>query len=188
MIDRVILNGRGGSGKDVFADYLVDNYGFKKIAFADGIYEIAYKYFDMKHKDRALLQAIGEKMREIDPLIWVKHAFAEAEKYDKVVISDCRRSNEYSYGLRNGFLPIHIDVDLDKRIQRLEKRDGFYPDLSLLENESETGADGLDFIDVDNNGTFEDLYKQIDLIMNDDSWDDVIKMFQMEFQIRQMYG
>ena len=179
MINKVLLNGRAGVGKDVFADYLVEKYGFKKITFADGIYDIAYKYFGMTYKDRALLQAIGEKMRAIDPLIWVNYAFKDAENYDKVVISDCRRANEYATGIKKGFLPIHIEADLDLRIKRLEERDGFYPDLSLLENESETGADGLDFINVDNNGTFDELYKQIDKIMEND-WTKAIEDLQIK--------
>lgn len=186
MVNKVLLNGRAGSGKDVFADYLVDKYGFKKITFADGIYEIAYKYFGMTYKDRNLLQRIGEQMRTIDPLVWVNAAFREAEKYDKVVISDCRRSNEYSVGLEKGFLPIHIEADLDVRIKRLEDRDGFYPDLSLLENESETGADGLDFVHIDNNCSLEGFYKQIDFIMQED-WEYTIKRFQKEHQLRQMH-
>ena len=186
MVNRVLINGRGGSGKDVFADYLVDNYGFKKITFADGIYDIAYRYLNMTYKNRALLQAIGEKMREIDPLVWVNYAFRDAEQYDKVVISDCRRHNEFSVGLGKGFLPVHIEADLDVRIKRLEDRDGFYPDLSLLENESETGADGLSFVDVDNNGSLEELYKQIDDMMKYD-WSNSIKERQMEFQLKQMY-
>ena len=186
MVNKIILNSRGGGGKDTFADYLVDNYGFKKITFADGIYEIAYKYFGMTHKSRKLLQEIGEKMREIDPLVWVNAAFKESEKYDKVVIADCRRANEYQMGLESGFLPIHIEADLDIRIKRLEDRDGFYPDLSLLENESETGADGLDFVHIDNNCSLEGFYKQIDFIMQED-WQYTIKRFQKEHQLRQMH-
>ena len=186
MINKIMLNSRGGAGKDTFADYLVDNYGFKKIAFADGIYEIAYKYFGMTIKDRDLLQKIGEKMREIDPLVWVKRAFNEAEHYDKVVISDCRRANEYAWGIEKGYLPIHIEADLDKRIRRLYKRDGIHPNLELLENECETGADGLGFVDVDNNGTVRELCEQIDNIMNK-NWDEIIKQIQMEYQLRQIY-
>ena len=186
MINKVLINGRGGSGKDAFADYLVDNYGFKKIAFADGIYDIAHRYFGMEIKDRWILQEIGEKMREIDPLVWVKYAFKDAEQYDKVVISDCRRANEYAFGVKNDFLPIHIEADLDTRIKRLEERDGFYPDLELLENESETGADGLPFVDVDNSGSLEDLYKIIDDMMKYD-WSNSIKERQMQFQLKQMY-
>ena len=186
MVNKIILNSRAGGGKDTFADYLVDNYGFKKITFAEGIYDIAYKYFGMTYKDRKLLQRIGQKMREIDSLIWVKYAFKQAEQYDKVVISDCRQRNEYSYGLKKGFLPVNIDAKLDLRIKRLEDRDGFYPDISLLENESEIGADGLDYITVDNNSTIENLYLQIDDIMKFD-WTEVIKDFQMEFDMRQRY-
>lgn len=186
MINKIILNGRGGSGKDAFADYLVNNYGFKKIAFADEIYKIARKYFGMTYKDRDLLQKIGEKLREIDPLVWVRYTFNEADKYEKVVIPDCRRKNEYAWALEKGYLPIHICADLDLRIDRLIKRDGVYPDLDLLENESETGADELDFITVDNNGTLEELYRQADDIMNFD-WSEYIKEIQMEYQLRQMY-
>ena len=140
MIDKIILNSRAGGGKDTFGDYLVDNYGFKKITFAEGIYDIAYKYFGMTYKNRELLQKVGQKMREIDPLIWVKYAFKQAEQYEKVIITDVRQRNEYSFALERGFLPIHIDAKLDLRVKRLVDRDGFYPDISLLENESEVGA------------------------------------------------
>lgn len=183
---KIIINARGGAGKDTFADYLVDNYGFKKIAFADGIYEIAYEYFGMTIKNRRLLQLIGEHMRAIDPLVWVKHAFKEAEKYDKVVISDCRRANEYAWAIERGYLPVHINTDLDVRIDRLIKRDGVYPDLELLENESEVGADGLDYITVDNNGTLEELYRQADEVVKFD-WSQYIKEIKIEYQLRQMY-
>lgn len=186
MVNKIIINARGGAGKDTFADYLVDNYGFKKIAFADEIYKIAYKYFGMRIKDRDILQKIGEKFREIDPLVWVKYTFNEAEKYDKVVISDCRRHNEWVHAIERDYLPVHIEANLDLRIRRLAERDGAYPDLELLENKSETGADGLDFITVDNNGTLKELYRQIDDIMSFD-WTEYIEQIQMEYQLGQMY-
>lgn len=184
--NKIILNGRGGAGKDTFADYLVANYGFKKIAFADPIYEIARKYFGMTMKNRNLLQMIGEFGRNIDPLLWVKIAYDKAEKYDRVVITDCRRENEYSWAMDRGYLPIHIHADEYIRIKRLTMRDGVYPDLSLLENESETGADGLDYITVDNNGTFDELYRQADEIVKFD-WSEYIKEIQMEYFLSQAY-
>lgn len=46
------------------------------------------------------------------------------------------------------------------------RADGGYPDTSLWENSSETGADNFDYIEVMNNGSLEDLYKQIDEIVN----------------------
>lgn len=186
MIDKIMISGRGGAGKDIVADYLVEKYGFKKIAFADGIYNIARKYFGMTYKDRALLQEIGEKMRSIDPLVWVNYAFNDAKQYDKVVISDTRRRNEYSHGLSKGYLPIRILADLDTRIERLEKRDGTYPDLELLENESETGADDSYFIELTNNSTLKDVYDKIDVIMNAD-WTDKIKQIQINDSMKQRY-
>ena len=157
-----MLNGRAGAGKDTFADYLVEKYNFKKISFAFPIYEIAQKYFSMEQKDRWLLQQIGQKMREIRSSVWVDYAFKEANKYDKVVISDLRQFNEGRRGLEEGYILIRINTDLDKRIERLYKRDGIYPSLDLLENESETGADIFDYIEINNNGTKEELYTQID--------------------------
>jgi len=185
MIDKIIISGYGGSGKDSFGDYLVDNYGFKKLSFSDGIYDIAYKYFGMTHKNRWLLQSIGEKMREIDPFIWIKHTFDRAEKYDKVIISDCRQGNEYEYGLKLGYLPIRIEADLDTRIKRLEKRDGFPPDMSLFDKECETGADDYDYITVDNNGDFEHLHRQADEIIAF-NWDGVIEDFQEKLKLKQI--
>lgn len=160
---KIIINGRAGSGKDVIADYLVDKYGFIKITFATPIYAIAREYFDMIMKDRTLLQAIGQKMREIDPDVWIKAAFKEAEKHENVVISDCRQFNEYLYAIRNNFTPIRVRADLDKRIERCIKRDNIYPKIEEWENDSETGADFVVYsAEIENNGTIDELYEDID--------------------------
>jgi dephospho-CoA kinase len=186
MINKIIINARGGAGKDTFADYLVEKYGFTKIAFADPIYEIAYKYFGMTIKDRWLLQQIGQKFREIRPTIWIDYAMKKVESISLVGISDLRQHNEYSIALENGFLPIRINTALNLRVNRIWKRDGQYPDLKLLENESETGADKYKYYEISNNGSLEDLYKKIDWIMKQD-WTEYIKNLQMEFTLGQMY-
>ena len=169
MKDKIIINGRSLAGKDIAADYLVEKYGFTKISFAKGIYEVAYKVFDMKNKDRLLLQTIGQKMREIKPTIWIEYVMREINRYPdkKWVISDCRQENEYTISvIENGFSPIRIHADYDLRVQRAIDRDGFYPDTSLWENESETGADHFEYTERANNTSLEDLYKQIDEFIN----------------------
>lgn len=168
LINRIMINGRSLSGKDTIGDYLIKKYGFNRIFFAEGIYEIAYKYFGMTNKSRVLLQAIGEKMREIDKDVWVNYTYNQINNYINYCATDIRRENEYIEGLKYGFLPIRISADFDLRVQRAIKRDGFYPDISLWENESEIGADPFDYIEVINNGTFNELYQQIDDIMNQD--------------------
>lgn len=164
-MDKIIINGRACSGKDEIADYLVHSYGYKKITFATPIYDIAYKYFNMTTKDRRLLQQIGEKMREIDPDVWVKAAYEEAKKYALCVISDCRRENEYIEGIKNGFTPIRVYADLEKRIQRCVKRDGIQPNIEEWTNDSEIGADGFDYLNIENNGTKDELYRKIDILL-----------------------
>lgn len=58
-----------GCGKDTVADYLVDKYNYTKVSFAGPIYLIAKKYFNMKSKDRVLLQSIGQSFRSLDEKI-----------------------------------------------------------------------------------------------------------------------
>ncbi|MDD4779124.1 MAG: AAA family ATPase [Tissierellia bacterium] len=186
MVNKIIINGRGGSGKDTAADYLVSNYDFTKIAFADKIYDVARDYFGMTYKDRDLLQKVGQKIREIRPTIWIDLTMGKAESINKCVISDLRQANEYSIALENGFLPVRINTDLDIRVDRLWKRDGQYPDLKLLENESENGADKFEYLEIYNSGSLEQLYEQIDWIMERD-WTEYIRDLQREFTLGQMY-
>lgn len=187
-MNKIILNGRGGSGKDSVADYLVVEHGYTKLAFADGIYTIAYDLFEMQLKDRELLQSIGQKMREIDPLIWVKDTFKRAEKYDKVVISDCRQHNEYAMAISREYVPIRVSSSLEERVKRLEERDGFPPDVSLLDNETENGADDGEFIEISNNSDLDSLFAQVEaIITNKGIYKKEHKKILMEYKMKQMY-
>lgn len=168
MISKIIINGRSLAGKDVTADYLCDKYGFKKISFAEGIYKVAYDVFGMTIKDRDLLQKIGQKMREIKSTVWIDYVMKEINQHpnDKWAISDCRQANEYNIAVdQYEFTPIRVSADYELRVQRAIDRDGAYPDTSLWLNSSETGADDFNYIEINNNGTFEYLYQQIDVLM-----------------------
>lgn len=120
----------------------------------------------MDFKDKPLLQNLGEKLREIDNEVWVKYTYKRAKNYSKVVISDCRRKNELKRGLELGFVPIRVISDKELRKQRMYERDGVIPDESAWEHEAEKGTEDCKMIEIDNNGTFEELYKQIDEFMN----------------------
>jgi dephospho-CoA kinase len=163
-----MINGRACTGKDTIADYLVEQYGFTKLFFAEGIYDIAYKYFNMEEKQRDLLQKIGDGLRTIKPDVWVNYTYNQSKKISKPTISDVRRENEYLRGIQEGFFPIRVVAKKDICIERAIKRDGSYPDTSLWYNESETGADQFDYYVIRNDGTLEELYQKIDQIMNED--------------------
>lgn len=116
------LSGWARSGKDTAAEYLVNELGFARVAFADPLREALYRlnpiievngfpgarlrqmvnvagWDALKENSedvRGLLQRMGTEVgREmIDPDIWVKLAMKEAAKHEKVVITDVRFPNE----------------------------------------------------------------------------------------------
>lgn len=169
-LKNIMINGRGGSGKSEIAKYLVDKYGYKEIILAEPIYEIAKEYFNMESKNRELLQDIGQKLREIDEDIWVNYLINSLNENQPYVLSDVRQSNEYDSFFNEGFIPIQVRADLNKRIDRIEKRDNIKIDneyIARLENnKAEIGADDKEYYYIiDNNGTIDELYEGIDTIV-----------------------
>ena len=173
---RIMINGRSLSGKDQVKDYLSDKYSFKSTSFAKPIYEIARDYFgrDMsngrQYGDKELLINIGQKLREINPSIWVDYALNTINNSDYPfwVISDVRQKNEYIRCKHEGFIPIRVNSTLENRIERCKLRDGFTPTKETIElwsSEGECGADNFSYHEVYNNGSLEELYKQIDDII-----------------------
>lgn len=164
---RIAIGGKAGVGKTTMARYLAEKYDYKIISIADQVKFIARLIFDMKTKDRALLQEIGKKMREIKETVWIDYTIKrvfEAET-DRVVIDDMRFPNEYNRFKENGFVLVKVVADREICIQRLRERDGDI-DISRLDDESETALDNIEFENViENNGTFEEFYEKIDKLM-----------------------
>ena len=158
----ILVCGRAGVGKDTFATWVALRYHYMPLAFADGIYTIAREYFGMQKKNRKLLQLIGEKLREIDPYVWINYTFDSAKRLNlPVVISDCRKIEEYQRGVQEGFVPVKIVCDKEIAIERIVKRDG-HCDVGLLDAPVETGADSLNIYTIVNNGTIEEFEEEID--------------------------
>jgi dephospho-CoA kinase len=115
------LSGWARSGKDTVADYLVEQHGFTRVAFADPMREALLaldpyipiwggsmklstlvkisgwdKLKENSPEVRELLQRMGTEVgRELfHPNFWVDQAMKKAGQYDKVVFSDCRYLNE----------------------------------------------------------------------------------------------
>jgi hypothetical protein len=112
------LSGYAQSGKDTVAQILVDNYGYKRVAFADAIRDAIYTlnpimtganirvadYVDelgwdtaKKHPEiRRLLQVMGTEVgRQLfDESVWIEKALGNVEPGDKIVVTDVRFPNE----------------------------------------------------------------------------------------------
>lgn len=160
----MIMGSVAGAGKTTVAEYLTRHYNFHEVTFATPLYEIAREYFGMRGKNRGLLQDIGQKMREIDADVWVNYAFDEAKLYESVeniVISDVRQMNEFSRGIKEGYIPLRVVCDRDVAIQRMIVRDGFC-DESKLDGVMEDQTRELIVPQVYNNSSVEDFYREID--------------------------
>lgn len=174
------LSGYAQVGKDTVANYLVEKYGYRRVAFADPIREALYKLDPKIRIDemvgaslsnavdnlgweevkklssdaRELLQRMGTEVgRNIfGQDFWVQQAFKGVDSEDKVVFADTRFHNEAG----------HIK-SYHGQVWRINKLDHG----PVNSHYSETALDQYDFDwSIPNYGSKEDLYLIIDGIMN----------------------
>jgi dephospho-CoA kinase len=156
------LIGLAGSGKDTAAMALIAH-GWRRMAFADHLKELARSFGWDGHKDergRKLLQDLGMAARAYNPNFWINKAYygltAVHSNFSKIprVWTDVRFQNEADFVRSRGGLIV--------RIQREghESRDS---------HESETNQYGIhaDY-NIKNNGTITQLHdKIIEILQND---------------------
>ena len=173
------ITGKAGAGKDTIGDYLVNQKGFKKIALADPIKRLVKDVFVLDDKIvydrverekpldkwngisvRKLLQTIGTELfrKNIDESIWVKSLWyrVEQDKDSNYIVTDVRFPNEMNFlkeKAKDNFLSIKVI------------RDGCNGQVGIVGHESEKYDLEAD-ITLENNGTYEELYKQIDGIVS----------------------
>jgi dephospho-CoA kinase len=165
------LCGKAGSGKSTVAQYLQENYGFEKIAFADSLKEMLLKsgivtLTDLDKKTpytRFLLQRIGTDImrNQVNPDYWVNKTLVRigeliSKGKKKIVIDDIRFLNEAELvDLYNGVI-----------IKINRNNNGILDNENLKNHESELFTDQIpaDFI-INNTGTIDDLCKKIDNII-----------------------
>lgn len=117
-------------------------------------------------------QQLGNLMREIDPLFWVKAVRKKilGKRWDRLdyVITDCRFKNEF-VSFKEDY-SIYIECSEKERIDRLMKRDGnvnleYMKDISEIELES--FKDKCDYI-IDTTGlTEKELMLEVLEVMHD---------------------
>jgi len=142
---RIAFTGKTRSGKTTSANYLLRTYGFTKISFTGKLIEFAHEFFpdrfEKGEKPQDLIQALREKLREIDPNVWIKYVTRKIETLPKdadIVIDDLHFLNKYNAIKSLGFLVVHLDPN----------EDGLPYDI-LLEND----------------GKVEDLYHKLDALI-----------------------
>ena len=168
---KIGLIGKMRSGKDTIGEWLINEYDFKKYAFADGIGEIIDKYFPTAReqgKPRKHYQYIGQSMRKLDADVWVNYLLKTVQKedYHRIVITDVRQENEVKALKENGFTIIKIEAVEGVRLSRkLNSGDVF--NLEDLSHETEQFSEVVEAdITIVNNGTIEELQREVLNIIN----------------------
>lgn len=143
---RIAFYGKLCSGKTTAANMVLDILpNSTKLSFAQKLKEIAVDLFNMDGKDRALLQDLGKKMREIDPDVWVNYLVKQFDNHDHIVIDDLRFTNEYSKLRENGFIIVKLIIPKHIQINRIKDT---YPSnwkghIERLEDISETESNSF---------------------------------------------
>ena len=175
------LSGYAQSGKDTVANILVEQYGYKRIAFADPIRDLLYEmdppvpvgagsekhtvglqnYVDVYGWDvakqnpivRSMLQNLGVGARKVfGDKFWIYEALSDVAPQDKVVVSDVRFVNEADW--------IQTFSGQIWRIKRVGTD-------AVNEHVSESEMDGYPVNQIFvNNGTIEDLEALIKVRMH----------------------
>ncbi|MDF2612513.1 MAG: hypothetical protein K0S71_299 [Clostridia bacterium] len=171
---KIALVGKMRSGKDTVGNYLIENYGFRRFAFAEGIRNILNEYFPEKvaeGKPRAMYQGIGQYFRSFEPNVWINYTdrsisdYLKENQYGNVIITDTRQLNEYTYLKDNGYIVVKVAVTREDQIKRIvENGDIFNP--ADLEHETEEQAEAMLYdYQISNNGTLEELYQKIESVL-----------------------
>jgi len=125
---KIAITGKMCSGKTTLSNYLCQiEPRFQIFSFGKKVKQVASDLFGMdpSKKDRSLLTSIGQKMREIDPDVWINYVIREAKDVDYCLIDDLRYQNEYEALSKNGFKIIQLTITPDLQEKRIKE---IYPE------------------------------------------------------------
>jgi dephospho-CoA kinase len=168
---KLAITGKMCSGKSTLSNYLVKTKNFIRLGYGDYVKYYASEIFGMERKDRKLLQDLGQKLKEIDPNVWVKLLEKNLDNLEKngvnnVVIDDVRFPQEIQSLRARGFtiLKLTINSELQKRRIIDTYPDDYVNHLSRINDISETFNDNFtaDLIYDINENNEEAIFKFID--------------------------
>lgn len=118
---KLAIIGKMGSGKSTCADYLHKKHNFKILSFGEPVKKYAKEIFNDTTKNRKLIQDFAQKIKEIDPDVWVNYLLRNVKDSENIVIDDLRFPNEYSALEKVGFKFIKLNISDNFQIERLKK-------------------------------------------------------------------
>jgi dephospho-CoA kinase len=121
----IALSGPRACGKSTITGYLVVNHGYKRVAFADALREIAKVAGSDFINDRLYLARLGETLRAQVPDFLLQAVKNRLESIEgRVVIEDIRFPEEVEFCQSIGAITIRFEISREEQLRRLENRDG----------------------------------------------------------------
>lgn len=171
-MDKIIIgvSGKKRHGKDTVADYLVENYGFKKLVLADVLKNAIKVLFGMSdeqlwgdkkeikdefwgYSPREIMQILGTDLirEQFDKDFFTKSIKRDIlnSSHDRFVISDVRFKNELEMINSIGGTVIRITRDIENKDEHVSEKD----------------LDDIDLYTIENRSSIEDLHKKIDTFL-----------------------
>lgn len=177
---KIALFGKMRSGKDTVAKILIEEYGFTRYGFGDGIGRVIKEYFPEAWaggKPRGHYQFIGQQFRKLNEYVWIDYTlntiFEDGRPYRifgkefNVVIADGRQLNEAKRLKEAGYLIVKVETPEELRIQRMkELGDVFSPEQ--LNHETELQVDMIEpDVLILNDGTLEELEEKVQKMLSE---------------------
>lgn len=175
QLPHVAFIGKAGAGKDTCAEILAELAGYERFAHADPLKDIAAAIWGEEARtDRAKLQDLGQKVREIEEDSWAdllvrRIGERQLDQYPRalrVAVTDCRYPNEAKILKEHGFVFVRVVASRNERVRRL-KAIGKLQDEARLEHVSEVALDDFEHdFRVVNDGWTNDLANDLADILN----------------------
>ena len=175
----LVFVGQISSGKDTACDYLTEKYNAKKYSFSDMLRDTLDRFHLDKNRDNYI--KLSEIIRGTFGEETMAKTIAEDIKADNIdikTIPNARRLADIKYLSKlPGFVLIEISADSKTRYNRLIERGEKSDDNTktyeefLEDNNRSTELSISDIAKqatehIDNNGTLEELYSQVEKILN----------------------
>jgi dephospho-CoA kinase len=162
---KIAITGNICSGKSYLSRILMKKYNLELYSFAEKIKKISTDLFKVQHKDRILIQTIADKMKEIDPDIWIKYLLTEINDKENIIIDDLRFENEVKYLKEHGFVIIRLNVPDNIRIERIKSTypNNYIEHIEGMNHNSENDIANLE-VDLDLNFTNDYNFTVLDTI------------------------
>lgn len=159
----IAIAGRFAAGKSTLSAQFIHLYGYTRGSFAERLKQVAsdvynggrpiekdgqYEVVDLTTgqpqilSGREVLQRLGQAVKSMDRLFWVRWFARDAEQmFGPIVLDDLRFPYEADYLREHGWLIVKVETPERVRMERYRDLYGRYPTASEMSHESETSVD-----------------------------------------------